>query len=63
MIMAALGNALGRDVLRDAFATRDVERATRPAVAVEEFNVRAARLHDHRHRRAPTGCAGRAATT
>jgi hypothetical protein len=39
MIMAALGNALGRDVLRDAFATRDVERATRPAVAVEEFNV------------------------
>ena len=37
--MAALGNALGRDVLRDAFATRDVERAVRPAVAVEEFNV------------------------
>jgi Ca2+-binding RTX toxin-like protein len=39
MIMAALGNALGHDVLRDAFATRDVERAVRPAVAVEEFNV------------------------
>jgi hypothetical protein len=39
MIMAALGNALGRDVLRDAFATPDVERAVRPAVAVEEFNV------------------------
>ena len=39
MIMAALGNALGRDVLRDAFATRDLERAVRPAVAVEEFNV------------------------
>jgi hypothetical protein len=39
MIMAALGNALGGDVLRDAFATRDVERAVRPAVAVEEFNV------------------------
>jgi RTX calcium-binding nonapeptide repeat (4 copies)/Putative glucoamylase/Protein of unknown function (DUF3131) len=39
MIMAALGNALGDDVLRDAFATRDVERAVRPAVAVEEFNV------------------------
>jgi hypothetical protein len=39
MIMAALGNALGHDVLRDAFATRDVERATRPLVAVEEFNV------------------------
>jgi hypothetical protein len=39
MIMAALGNALGRDVLREAFATRDVERAVRPAVAVEEFAV------------------------
>jgi hypothetical protein len=39
MIMAALGNALGRDVLRDAFATRDLERAVRPTVAVEEFNV------------------------
>jgi hypothetical protein len=39
MIMAALGNALGDDVIRDAFATRDLERAVRPAVAVEEFNV------------------------
>ena len=39
MIMAALGNALGHDVLRRAFATRDLERAVRPAVAVEEFNV------------------------
>jgi hypothetical protein len=39
MIMAALGNALGHDVLRNAFATRDVERAVRPAVAVEEFSV------------------------
>jgi Putative glucoamylase/RTX calcium-binding nonapeptide repeat (4 copies) len=39
MIMAALGNALGDDVLRDAFATRDLERAVRPAVAVEEFSV------------------------
>ncbi|HTE62327.1 MAG TPA: glucoamylase family protein, partial [Solirubrobacteraceae bacterium] len=39
MIMAALGNALGHDVLRDALATRDLERAVRPAVAVEEFSV------------------------
>ena len=39
MIMAALGNALADDVMRDAFATRDLERAVRPAVAVEEFNV------------------------
>ena len=37
--MAALGNALGHDVLRNGFATRDLERAVRPAVAVEEFNV------------------------
>ena len=39
MIMAALGNALGHDVLRDAFATRDLERATRPVVGVEEFSA------------------------
>jgi hypothetical protein len=38
MIMAALGNALDHDVLRDAFATRDVERAVRPAIGVEEFS-------------------------
>jgi hypothetical protein len=40
MIMAALGNALGHDVLRRAFATRSFERAVRPGVGVEEFNVR-----------------------
>jgi Ca2+-binding RTX toxin-like protein len=38
MIMAALGNALEHDMLRDAFATDAVERALRPVVAVEEFN-------------------------
>jgi hypothetical protein len=38
MIMAAIGNALARDMLRDAFATRDVERALRPVIGVEEFN-------------------------
>jgi hypothetical protein len=37
MIMAALGNALGNDVLRHAFATRDVEHALRPVIGVEEF--------------------------
>jgi hypothetical protein len=37
MIMAALGNALGGDVLRKAFATPDVERALRPVIGVEEF--------------------------
>jgi hypothetical protein len=37
MIMAALGNALGHDVLRRAFATSDVERTLRPVIGVEEF--------------------------
>jgi hypothetical protein len=37
MIMAALGNALGQDVLRRAFATSDFERAVRPVIGVEEF--------------------------
>jgi Putative glucoamylase/RTX calcium-binding nonapeptide repeat (4 copies) len=37
MIMPALGNALGHDVLRRAFATGDVERALRPVIGVEEF--------------------------
>jgi hypothetical protein len=39
MIMAALGNALGDDVLRKAFATADVRLAVRPVIGVEEFNV------------------------
>ncbi len=39
MIMAALGNALGHDVLRRAFATGDVERAVRPVIGVEEFSA------------------------
>jgi hypothetical protein len=37
MIMASLGNALGHDVLRRAFATRDFEHAVRPVIGVEEF--------------------------
>ena len=39
MIMAALGNALGRDVMRDAFADRELERALRPVIGVERFNT------------------------
>jgi hypothetical protein len=39
MIMAALGNALGEDVLRRAFATPDFRRAIRPVLGVEEFDV------------------------
>ena len=38
MVMAALGNALGHDVLRRAFATSDFEHAVRPVIGVEEFN-------------------------
>ncbi len=38
MIMAAIGNALGGDMLREAFATRATERALRPVMGVEEFN-------------------------
>ena len=39
MIMAALGNALGDDVLRRAFADRDLERAVRPVIGVEQFSA------------------------
>src|SRR5215210_6764277 len=39
MIMAALGNELGGDVLRDAFSGGEVARAVRPMLGVEEFNV------------------------
>jgi Putative glucoamylase/RTX calcium-binding nonapeptide repeat (4 copies)/Protein of unknown function (DUF3131) len=39
MIMAALGNALERDMLRKAFVDGDYERAVRPPMAVEEFNT------------------------
>ena len=39
MIMAALGNALGDDVLRDAFADRAVEQKLRPVIGVERFST------------------------
>ncbi len=39
MIMAALGNALGGDIMRTAFATPDFRRVVRPVVGVEEYNV------------------------
>jgi hypothetical protein len=38
MIMASLGNALGDDVLRRAFASRDFESAVRPVIGAEQFN-------------------------
>jgi hypothetical protein len=39
MIMAALGNALGDDVLRRAFADRRLENALRPVIGVERFTT------------------------
>lgn len=38
MIMAALGNALGGDVLRRAFASPDYERTLQPVIGAERFN-------------------------
>ena len=38
MIMAAIGNALGGDLLRRAFVTKATERKVRPIIGVEEFN-------------------------
>ncbi len=39
MIMAAIGNALADDVLRKAFAGRDLERALRPVIGIEQFGA------------------------
>ena len=39
MIMAALGNALGDDVLRRAFAGRDYELALAPVIGIERFST------------------------
>jgi hypothetical protein len=39
MIMASLGNALGDDVLRRAFADRTMERKLRPVIGVERFSA------------------------
>jgi hypothetical protein len=38
MIMAAIGNALGADMLRTAFAGAAEQRALRPLMGIEEFN-------------------------
>jgi len=39
MIMGAVGNVLGRDVVRRAFSTRTVERRLRPVLAMERFGA------------------------
>jgi hypothetical protein len=39
MIMAAIGNALGHDMLRRAFTTPEFEHALQPVISIEEFNA------------------------
>lgn len=39
MIMGALGNLLGDDILRDAFTRGGAEERLRPVMAMEEFNL------------------------
>jgi hypothetical protein len=39
MIMASLSNALSGDLLRRAFADRELERALRPVIGIEKFNT------------------------
>jgi len=48
IIMAAIGNALEKDLLRRAFADRQFRQALQPVISIEEFNAgprdRAAKL-------------------
>jgi hypothetical protein len=39
IIMAAIGNALSKDMLRDAFATKDFRKALQPVIGLETFNA------------------------
>jgi hypothetical protein len=39
MIMGAIGNVLGNDVVRRAFSTPAVERVLRPVIGIEEFGA------------------------
>jgi hypothetical protein len=39
IVMAAIGNALADDVLREAFATKEVRKALRPVIGMETFNA------------------------
>ena len=39
MVMGALGNVLGRDVLHESFGTRQVEKVLRPLIGQEEFSA------------------------
>jgi hypothetical protein len=39
IVMASIGNALADDVLRDAFATKDVRKVLRPIIGMETFGA------------------------
>ena len=39
IIMAAIGNALADDILRDAFATKEIRKVLRPIIGMETFNA------------------------
>jgi len=39
IIMGAIGNALGKDMLRDAFATPAVRKIVKPIIAMEQFGA------------------------
>ena len=39
IVMAALGNALGGDMLRTAFATSGFGKSLKPIISIEEFNA------------------------
>ncbi len=39
IIMAAIGNALADDVLRESFATKDFQKVLKPVIGMETFNA------------------------
>ena len=39
IVMAAIGNALADDLLRDAFATKQVRIVLKPVIGMERFNA------------------------
>jgi hypothetical protein len=39
MIMAAIGNALAQDMLRNAFVTDEFQQVLEPVISIEEFNA------------------------
>ena len=47
IIMAAIGNALADDLLRDAFATKQVRNVLKPVIGMERFNAGPASAVDY----------------